>query len=144
MMLTRAGEYAVRCVLYLSLQDRERIVPKKEIIEAMGLPDAFLSKVAQSLAKSGIIQIRQGARGGYRLTRPPSEINLLQVVEAVDGDIFLNECVMSFESCPRSPFCGVHQVWQKARQRLRDTLAEADFEQLGREELCENKSCSTI
>ncbi|WP_035243675.1 RrF2 family transcriptional regulator [Desulfonatronovibrio hydrogenovorans] len=136
MMLTRAGEYAVRCVLYLSLQDRERIVPKKEIIEAMGLPDAYLAKVAQSLAKSGLIQIRQGARGGYRLTRKPYEINLLQVVEAVDGEIFLNECVMSPDSCLRSPLCGVHQIWQKARQRLRDTLAEADFEQLARGEFC--------
>lgn len=143
-MLTRAGEYAVRCVLYLARQDRERIVPKKEIIEAMGLPDAFMSKVAQNLAKSGIIQIRQGAMGGYRLIRCPSEINLLQVVEAVDGEIFLNECIMNPESCHRTPLCGVHKVWQKARNLLRSTLAEADFERLGEEEFCQDKPNSTL
>ena len=130
MMLTRGGEYAVRCVLYLSMQEIGRKVPKKEIASAMDIPGSFLAKVAQSLAKARIIHIHQGSGGGYTLARRPGDVSLLQVVEAVEGEIFLNACIMSPDMCPRSPECGVHKVWSRARDRLRETLAEVDFDQL--------------
>ncbi|MFW5731013.1 MAG: RrF2 family transcriptional regulator [Desulfonatronovibrionaceae bacterium] len=139
MMLSRAGEYAVRCVLYMSGQSPGRTVPRKEVARAMGIPETFLSKIAQDLARAGIILIRQGSRGGYRLLREPADITLLDVVEAVDGEIYLNECIMQPESCRRSPMCRVHRVWQKARERVRQTLGEADFRDLGRGEFCSDK-----
>lgn len=140
MMLSRAGEYAVRCVLYMSGQHRDRTVPRKEVAAAMDIPEKFLSKVAQDLSRAGIILIRQGSRGGYHLLKDPGDITLLDVVEAVDGEIFLNECVMQPESCRRSPMCGVHSVWQEARKRMRQTLGEADFRDLGRREFCSDKN----
>jgi Rrf2 family protein len=136
MMLTRGGEYAVRCVLYLSMQEVGRIVPKKEIALAMDIPASFLAKVAQVLAKSRIINIHQGSGGGYTLALRPGDVSLLQVVEALEGEIFLNACIMSPDMCQRSPQCGVHKAWRRARDRLRETLAEVDFEQLSRDELC--------
>lgn len=136
MMLTRGGEYAVRCVLYLSMQEVGRIVPKKEIALAMDIPASFLAKVAQVLAKSRIINIHQGSGGGYTLALRPGDVSLLQVVEALEGEIFLNACIMSPDMCQKSPQCGVHKVWRRARDRLRETLAEVDFEQLSRDELC--------
>lgn len=136
MMLTRGGEYAVRCVLYLSMQEIGRRVPKKEVASAMDIPETFLAKVAQILAKSRIIHIHQGSGGGYTLSRRPEDVSLLQVVEAVEGEIFLNACIMSSDVCQRSPQCGVHKAWKRARDRLRETLAEVDFEQLSRDELC--------
>ena len=137
MMLTRGGEYAVRCVLYLAAgRETNQVVSKKEVARAMNIPESFMAKVAQTLSRAGIIQITQGARGGYRLLKDPAALSLLQVVEAVDGEIYLNECIMSPESCRRSPFCGVHKIWETARQRLRQTLDEADFATLAREEIC--------
>ncbi len=137
MMLTRGGEYAVRCVLYLAACTTPgQVAPRKEVAQAMQIPESFMAKVAQTLSRAGIIQITQGARGGYRLLKDPSRLSLLQVVEAVDGEIFLNQCIMSPESCRRSPSCGVHRVWETARQRLRQTLDETDFATLAREEVC--------
>lgn len=136
MMLTRGGEYAVRCVLYLSMQEVGRIVPKKEIASAMDIPASFLAKVAQVLAKSRIINIHQGSGGGYTLALRPGDVSLLQVVEALEGEIFLNACIMSPDMCQRSPQCGVYKAWRRARDRLRETLAEVDFEQLSRDEPC--------
>jgi Rrf2 family protein len=118
------------------MQEVGRIVPKKEIALAMDIPASFLAKVAQVLAKSRIINIHQGSGGGYTLALRPGDVSLLQVVEALEGEIFLNACIMSPDMCQKSPQCGVHKVWRRARDRLRETLAEVDFEQLSRDELC--------
>lgn len=132
MRLTRAGEYAVRCMLYLSsLEQRgQDVVSRKQVSQAMDIPNQFLGKIAQQMARSGFIEIVQGARGGYRLVADPRTLTLLDVVEAVVGPIFLNDCVIRPESCNRSNACAVHRVWQKARDQLRETLRQATFADL--------------
>lgn len=136
MRLTRAGEYAVRCVLYLAKKGKDVLVSKKEIAAKTDTPPQFLAKIAQQLAKSAIIEIQQGAGGGYRLIVEPKNISLLEVIEAIIGVISLNDCVSRPESCPSSTTCTVHQVWNRANRQLRDTLREADFATLANEEAC--------
>ncbi|MBF0481059.1 MAG: Rrf2 family transcriptional regulator [Desulfovibrionaceae bacterium] len=134
MRLTRAGEYAIRCVLYLSALDRDEAVSRREICEAMGIPHHFLGKIAQELSKAGLLAISQGARGGYRLGRAPGEISLLEVLEAVEGEIILNDCLESRTACARSLTCPVHPVWAKARDALRRSLGGVSFASLAGKE----------
>ncbi|MGV1100212.1 RrF2 family transcriptional regulator [Thiovibrio sp. JS02] len=136
MRLTRAGEYAVRCVLFLARRGRGVLVSRMEIAASTDIPPPFLAKIAQQLAKAGIIEILQGANGGYRLLREPASITLLAVIEAIIGEISLNDCVGRPESCGKSAVCTVHRVWNKANQQLRATLREADFATLAEEETC--------
>jgi Rrf2 family protein len=136
MRLTRAGEYAVRCVLYLASQGAGVLCARKEIARKMDIPDQFLGKIAQQLARAGVIEIVQGARGGFRLVVAPEELTLLEVVEAVIGEIFLNDCVMRPESCNRSHACAVHCIWAKAKDQLRQTLQEATFARILEETSC--------
>ena len=138
MRLTRAGEYAVRCVLYLARQGAGVVSNRKQISEVMDIPDQFLGKIAQQIARAGFIEIVQGAKGGLRLVVSPEKLTLLDVVEAVVGEIFLNDCLMLPESCYRSNACAVHAVWEKARNQLRDTLREATFAKLLKEDSCVN------
>ncbi len=127
MRLTRAGEYAVRCVIYLAMSGRDVLVSRKEIASEADIPAQFLAKIAQELAKAGIIEIRQGVRGGFILIRDPDDITLLDVVETMIGEIYLNDCVCRPGSCDASPTCSVHQVWQHARDQLRRTLGSVTF-----------------
>jgi Rrf2 family protein len=136
MRLTRAGEYAVRCVLYLASQGVGVVCNRKQIAAEMDIPDQFLGKIAQQLARSGFLEIVQGAKGGLKLVVSPEQVSLLDVVEAVIGEIFLNDCVMRPESCQRSQACSVHQIWDKARSQLRDTLREATFASLLEKDSC--------
>ena len=96
----------------------------------MDIPDQFLGKIAQQLARAGFIEIVQGAKGGYRMVVSPDRLSLLAVVEAVVGEIFLNDCILRPESCNRSRSCAVHRVWEKARDQLRATLQQATFAEL--------------
>ncbi len=130
MRLTRAGEYAVRCMLYLSRLGVDKVVSRLEIAHNMDIPAQFLSKIAQQLAKAGYIEVIQGPKGGIRLALAPEKVTLLGVIEAVIGEIYLNDCLMLPESCYRSPTCTVNQVWQKVRRQLRQTLEETTFDSL--------------
>lgn len=136
MRLTRAAEYAIRCVLYLSAKGEKGVVRRQEIARNMDIPDQFLTKIGQQLSRAGFVEIVQGLRGGIRLTASPEELSLLDVVEAITGELFLNDCIMRPESCPRSNTCSVHMVWDKARNQLRRTLQEATFERMLQEDTC--------
>ena len=130
MRLTRAGEYAVRCILFLAGNDRGKVVGRVKIAKEMDIPEQFLGKIAQQLARSGFIEIVQGAKGGYRLLLSPEKISLLDVIEAITGEILLNDCILRPDSCFRTRECAVHRVWEKARKQLRNTLKEATFSKM--------------
>jgi len=132
--LTRAGEYGVRCALYLALQPADEETSRRQVSEAMRIPLPFLGKIAQQLAHAGIIHITKGAKGGYRLAKPAENISLLEVVEAVEGPVNLNLCLLRHDSCERTHFCPVHEVWQEAQECLRKTLGKADLASLAAEE----------
>jgi Rrf2 family protein len=93
----------------------------------MDIPGQFLGKIAQQLARAGLIEIIQGAKGGFRLTVMPADLTLLSVIEAVTGEISLNDCILRPESCDRSPVCKVHLVWENVRNQLRESLRKATF-----------------
>jgi Rrf2 family transcriptional regulator, iron-sulfur cluster assembly transcription factor len=136
MQLTRAAEYAIRCVLYMAKQPDGLVVSRREVATAMDIPLAFLGKIAQGLAKAGIMVVRQGVNGGYVLALSPKDISLLMVVEAMEGEIVMNECIVRPQDCGRSSFCAVHTVWDQARTAFRKTLGETDFARLAAAEAC--------
>jgi len=136
MRLTRAAEYAIRCMLYLSRQGQGVLTSRQEIAQQADIPPHFLAKIAQDLAKAGLIEIRQGARGGFILRRDPAAISLLEVVETMIGEIFLNDCVARPAGCKVHYHCAVHRVWQEARDQLRHTLRQVTFDQLIAETSC--------
>ena len=143
MRLTRAGEYAVRCALYLTHKGEGVTTSRREIARIMDIPDQFLGKIAQQLAKAQIIEIIQGAKGGYKLVISPDNLSMLDVVEAVIGEIFLNDCVIRPESCQRAPVCSAHLVWEKARDQLRNTLRQTTFRQMLEHESCQSDLLKT-
>lgn len=130
MKLTRECEYAVRCMLYLSHEGEGIVVGRKKIAKEMEIPDQFLGKIAQQLARSNFIEIIQGPKGGLRLVLSPENLNLLDVIEAIMGKIYLNDCVLRPDSCFRSAICPVHLIWEAVTEKLRETLRKTSFAKL--------------
>jgi len=86
------------------------------------IPESFLAKIFQSLVHGGLVVSQRGARGGFSLARPPAEISVREVIEAVDGPIALNGCVLWPDDCRRSADCRMHDVWMLAQRRMMDVL----------------------
>jgi Rrf2 family protein len=126
----------VRCLLYLSSKGVGVLCNRRQIAAAMGIPDPFLGKIAQQLARAGYIEIIQGAKGGLKMVVSPQKLTLLDVVETMTGENYLNDCISRPGSYNRSTSCAVHRVWYKARTQLRETLREATFADLIKEDRC--------
>lgn len=136
MRLTRAAEYAIRCMVYLAQQGEGVLAGRQEIATHAEIPAHFLAKIAQELARAGFIEIRQGARGGFILLKNPKSVTLLEVVETMIGEIYLNDCVARPGSCKAAIGCSVNKVWTRARNQLRETLGQVTFDQLTKEGSC--------
>ncbi|MCC6502987.1 MAG: Rrf2 family transcriptional regulator [Deltaproteobacteria bacterium] len=130
LQITRDGEYAVRAILHMSAQPVGTLCLISEIAEAQEVPRSYLSKIMQHLVKAGLVKSRRGARGGFFLARRPQEITLRQAIEAIEGPIFLNICLIKKGECHRDEFCPVHQVWQEAQRKLMEVLDNKTMAQL--------------
>lgn len=122
MRLTRGADYGTRGMLYLAKLPPSSVVLVSDIASAEGLPESYLAKIFQDLAKEGIVRSHRGAKGGFSLARPTNEITLRQIIEAIEGPIALNRCLAPWEGCERVDTCSVYPVLAKAQAELIATL----------------------
>jgi Rrf2 family protein len=125
MQLTRAADYAVRVMVHLASRPDGAIISKSLLANATETPESFLSKILQTLARAGLIQVRRGVAGGFSLLPRGRRASLLDVVESIDGPIALNVCLTSGQSCDRQPECAAHRVWLRAQAAMLAVLSEA-------------------
>jgi len=118
MQITRQADYAVRAVLYLASLSNGGRAPTSQIAREQQIPPSFLAKIVSQLSVAGVVQTSRGARGGVSLARPSSDITLLEVIEAIDGPITLNECVIDPSTCPFGDSCPVNEIWCEAQAKL--------------------------
>ncbi len=129
--LSKAAEYAIRGVLYLSgKEDDGRPTGIEEIAKAQGVPSAYLAKLFQTLGKKGYVRSVRGHDGGFVLTKKPGEISFLDIIEAVEGPIFLNDCLINEGYCVNDNVCPVHDVWGEAQKRLLGFFRSCNFKEL--------------
>lgn len=137
MKLTRSGEYAIRCMIYLAQQPDGSVSLLEDISKAQEVPKFLTAKVLRTLVKGDIIRSSRGAGGGYALARSASDISMLDIVECVQGPIYLNSCVQN-EECSKGnkslkdKVCPLNNVWQEAQTKLRDVLHSHKIDDLAR------------
>jgi Rrf2 family protein len=127
MQITRQADYAVRAVLYLAKIGPERRASTSQIAQEQQIPPSFLAKIVSQLSVAGLLQTSRGARGGVSLARAPEHISLLEVVEAIDGPILLNECVDDNGACTFGDGCPMRPVWCEAQADLVEKLRRTSF-----------------
>jgi Rrf2 family protein len=126
MQITRQADYAVRAVLHLARNGDQRTATSA-IAEEQRIPPSFLAKIVSQLSIAGLLHTSRGARGGVTLARNPKDITLLEVIEAIDGPIQLNECVGENGSCSFDDECPLRPVWCEAQEDLITRLKSANF-----------------
>ncbi len=130
MKITRQADYAIRAVRFLSNQEMGKNIATSRVAREMKIPPSFLAKIISQLHISGLLNTSRGARGGISLSRVPAEISLLDVVEAIDGPIYLNECVGNPGKCEFEDDCAMHPIWTEAQEALVKRLGGTTFEKL--------------
>ena len=127
MQITRQADYAVRAVLYLARLGQTERAATSQVAKEQHIPPSFLAKIISQLSIAGLLHTSRGARGGVTLARDPKEITLLEVIEAIDGPIMLNECVGEKGTCQFDDDCPLRPVWCEAQSELVTRLRNTDF-----------------
>lgn len=130
MQITRQADYAVRAVLYLARLGGTERAATSSVAEDQRIPPSFLAKIISQLSIAGLLHTSRGARGGVTLARAPKDITLLEVIEAIDGPIQLNECVGDEANCSFDEGCPLRDVWCDAQEMLVKRLRGSNFQQL--------------
>lgn len=129
MQITRQADYAVRAVLYLAKLGADNRAATSQIAKDQQIPPSFLAKIVSQLSVAGLLQTSRGARGGVSLAKTPDQISLLEVVEAIDGPIMLNECVTNTGACTFGDDCSMRPIWCEAQAELVARLRRTRFDE---------------
>ena len=101
-----------------------------EISRVQGIPQQFLAKIFQRLSRAGLLHSLRGAKGGFALGRPPGEITMREVIEALEGPVAINRCLLRRGECKEEAGCPLREVWEEAQEGLLGVLERTTIEDL--------------
>lgn len=128
MKITQEADYALRIIQYLS-ETEENHIGAPVIADTQQVPLRFALKILRKLNTAGITKSYRGVSGGYSLSKHPSEISYKQVIEAVDGDIYINKCLKDNDNCTRkqAETCIIHKKLTKIQLVIDKELSNLNF-----------------
>lgn len=130
MCLTLESDYAVRIIGCLTAENKR--IDAKNISERTGVSLRFSLKILRKLVSAGLVRSYKGMQGGYELAKAPSEITMLNVIESVEGDYYLNRCHEDDFVCTRGAkgCCCYQSVFNEISELVKNKLASCTFEDL--------------
>lgn len=128
--LSKSTDYALMALADLALLPDGQTVSARRVAASHNLPPELAAKLLQGLKKSGIVETRQGIRGGYRLARPPEEIPITDVIESVEGPLALVECMLEDGNCNLISTCCVRTPLTRVHEQVLATLANLTLAQI--------------
>lgn len=129
MRLTTKGRYAVTAMLDLAIHDRGEPTALADIAERQGLSLSYLEQLFAQLRRARLIKSVRGPGGGYQLARPASEINVAEVVVAVDEEVDVTRCGGKGD-CQDGHKCLAHDLWMGLSQQIHSFLSGIHLSEL--------------
>jgi Rrf2 family protein len=129
-ILGKHGDYAIRAALDLARHSSGGLRKAREIAASMDIPLGFLKTILSDLVAQGLFVSTAGPNGGYRLTRPPEEITLLDIVESAERYLSPDMCILRGGPCDWSGACPMHDFWGLAQEAFADSLGATNLAQL--------------
>lgn len=139
--ITASVEYGIHSLLWLAVSDAAPL-SSRDLAEFQRLSPSFIAKILPKLEKAGIVKASEGVRGGYVLAKPPEEISVLEIVDAIEGRKPLFECLDIRGRCvvfgdnppawATDGVCSIHAVMLRAEKAMRESLASQSLANIAR------------
>lgn len=126
--MSRITDYGIVLLTHLAASDAKRTYNARELAEAAHLPLPVVSKILKVLTREGFLVSSRGIKGGYSLARPPEDVSVVDVIDALEGPIALTECGTG--SCEREASCRVRAPWQRINRVVRKSLEDVRLSDL--------------
>lgn len=133
-MFSTSCQYGLQGMLYIAMHSsKDDNVGLIEIAENQEIPRHFLSKILQQLVKAGLLESMKGPNGGFKLSKKPEKITLLQIIKAIDGLDIFTQCGIGFKKCSDDHPCPIHHDYKTVRDKVyelfkKKTLKEVIYE----------------
>lgn len=128
-LLTRNTDYGIRALCFIA-KDKDRIVDVPRLVKVLKMPRPFLRKILQRLTKEGFVISYKGVGGGFSLAIPASRLYIVEVAEAFQGPINLNECFFKKELCPNRKVCPLKRRIDKVERYILSELGSITIAEL--------------
>jgi Rrf2 family protein len=132
MELSRQADYAIRAISHLATLPEGQLVQTREIALSQDIPDKYLPTIVRTLARAGLLRTLRGSHGGVSLARPAAQISLWEVVEAIDGPVLLNRCMIRPGECKDGDgaVCVLHNFWLQLVAQIQAEMEAVNFREL--------------
>ncbi len=133
MIYTKTGEYAIRAVLFLARQPKEKLIMSSEIAKSEDIPAHYLAKILQQMAKFGYVESFKGRGGGFRISDFALNSSILDIVERIEGPVINLKCVTGLKECSDEAPCPMHEEWADLRDRIHNLISGKTVKQVATE-----------
>lgn len=125
MLYSKGAEYAIRSLAWMAKENGKNAMRVEDVARLARVPAHFLAKTFQKLTKDGILSSAKGPYGGYRLSRLPSQLSLLEIVSSIDGLYDFEGCMLGKGKCSDQNSCPIHKNWKGVKKVILDFLKTA-------------------
>ena len=137
-MLSATCKYGIRAVIFIAMKpDQKSNTGLKEIAEELKIPQPYLAKILQILARKKILNSAKGPHGGFFLKIPAGRLTLMDIIDAIDGRNFFDSCYVTGERCnfdkPDDGRCLLHNDLRREKERLEKFFSSKTIEKLVRQ-----------
>lgn len=130
MIISRTSQYAIQALIYIATQPRDKLALSHEIAERLYVPSAYLAKIMQDLSRGGLLTSFRGRSGGFALSDPPEEINLMRILLVTEGANFGKDCALGLKECSDETACPMHTQWKPLKQKIIEMLQQQTLAKL--------------
>ena len=132
MKISTKGRYGARALLDLADHYGKGQVLLKDIAKREDIPIRYLEQLIAPLRSAGLVKGIRGARGGYILTKPPSQIRLSEILEILEGSLEMVDCIRGGKACNRIDICITRDIWDELNQAMRNLLESITLDDMVR------------
>jgi len=128
--LTKKSDYGLIAMRHLAEQKDRGACSAKDLAEVYGLPQEALAKILQRLARAKLVAPHRGTNGGYVLARDAGGITAFEVIQAIEGPLFLTSCVTLRGACDQSGRCTVREPLQRVSRGIEEVLSQITISEM--------------
>jgi Rrf2 family transcriptional regulator, iron-sulfur cluster assembly transcription factor len=129
-LYSKRCEYTIRALTCVLNDAKRRGFLVKDICRRAKVPEPYTRKAFQKLVQSGFLKALRGPGGGYRLSRDPGKISILELIKAVDGEDMFEQCVLGLSRCGDADPCPIHETWKNVKSKVIEELGTKTLKQL--------------
>ena len=134
MKISTKGRYGLRILLDLALYAKNAPRQMKDIAKSQQISEKYISRLILNLNNAGLITSLRGVKGGLQLAKPPKEITLLEIIEAMEGSVSVVECVLDKTFCKKSEDCSACKTWTSLNKKIKKQMQEFTLKDLVKSE----------